>query len=140
MIAQIIERLKPLPGLKLVGSAADFAVASETSPRAWPAAYVLPLSERVLHDDGLGDDVTQVVEATYGIALALSNVSDAKGGAAAIDLDTLRAAVREALLGWCPAGCEDTFSYAAGALLGFANQVIWWQDAYVIHRIVATTD
>ena len=140
MVDDIIVRLKTAPVLKLVAGAADFSAASESRPKALPAAYVLPLSERVLHNDGLGDDVTQVVEATYGIALALSNVSDAKGGAAAIDLDTLRDAVREALLGWCPAGCEDTFSYAAGALLGFANQVIWWQDAYVIHRIVATTD
>ena len=140
MVDDIIVRLKTAPVLKLVAGAADFSAASKSRPKALPAAYVLPLSERVLHNDGLGDDVTQVVEATYGIALALSNVSDAKGGAAAIDLDTLRDAVREALLGWCPAGCEDTFSYAAGALLGFANQVIWWQDAYVIHRIVATTD
>lgn len=133
MIANIINRLKAeARALKLVGGAADFASASETSPRAHPAAYVLPLHERTRGDEEIGCGITQVVEATFGVAIAIVNVSDAKGGAAAADLDAIRQAVREALLGWAPDGSEDGFEYAGGALLGFVGNALWWQDAYSI--------
>lgn len=132
MLADIIARLEAVAPLRLVSGAADFSAAAESRPKTLPAAYVLPLSEHPQGDDGVGEGVTQVVEATFGVALALSNVSDAKGGAALGDLDAIRQAVREALLGWAPDGCEDGFSYAGGALLGFANNVLWWQDTFAI--------
>ena len=132
MVDDIIVRLKTAPVLKLVAGAADFSTAAESRPKALPAAYVLPLHERTLGDEEIGCGVTQVVEATFGVAIAVANVSDAKGGAAVVGLDAIRLAVRKALLGWAPDGCEDGFEYAGGALLGFAGNVLWWQDAYSI--------
>ena len=55
--------------------------------------------------------------------------ADAKGAAANVDLEALRAAVRTALLGWSAPSC-DPFEFAAGGLLAFRDGFLWWQDAY----------
>ena len=138
MIGAIAERLETLSLLNLVAGAADFAAAAETAPPAMPAAYVLQLQEAA-GSNALSCAVAQTVTASFGIALAVTNVTDAKGAAAQADLKTVRAAVGPALLGWTPDG--DTYApleYAGGALLGFKNGVLWWQDVYVTQFILKT--
>ncbi len=136
MISALIERLQTLPLLYLVAGAADFAAAAETVPLAMPAAYVLPLQESA-SSNALSCAVAQTVTAAFGIALAVSNVADAKGVAALADLKTVRAAVGPALLAWTPdGGAFAPFEYGGGALLGFKNGVLWWQDVYVTQFIL----
>ncbi len=138
MISAITTRLETLSLLNLVAGAADFAAAAESTPLATPAAYVLPLQEAA-SSNALSCAVAQTVTASFGIALALTNVADAKGVAALADLKTVRAAVGPALLGWTPDG--DVYSpleFAGGALLGFKNGVLWWQDVYVTQFILKT--
>lgn len=136
MIEALIERLEAISLLKLVAGAVDFAAAAEAAPPATPAAYVLPLQEAASANQ-LSCAVAQTVTASFGIALAVSNVADAKGVAALADLKPVRRAVGPALLGWTPDG--ETYSpleYAGGALLGFKNGVLWWQDVYVTQFII----
>lgn len=129
MIAEIITRLQSqVAALKLVAGAAEFGAAADTNPTASPAAYVLRLSEQG------GELLTyartgQRVATEIGITLALRNLADAKGAAANVDLEALRAAVRTALLGWSAPSC-DPFEFAAGGLLAFRDGFLWWQDAY----------
>jgi hypothetical protein len=129
ILAALEARIAALPQLRLVRGAPDFVTAAETRPPALPAAYVLPLSESA-GPNALGGAVAQQVSAETGIALALANVADPKGRAALADLAALRAAVRDALLGWVPeAGCSP-LEFAGGGLLGFKDGVLWWQDVY----------
>jgi hypothetical protein len=73
--------------------------------------------------------VEQRVPATVGVAICVRNVADAKGSGASLDLDTVRLAVRQSLLGWSPPGC-DPVQFDSGALLGFKSGYLWWQDIY----------
>lgn len=129
MIAEIIARLQSqVPTLKLVAGAAEFQAASETNPLATPAAYVLRMAENG-GKSLTAAQVTQRVAAEIGIVIVVRNVADPTGAAAGADLETLRIAVRAALLGWAPPGC-DRLEFAAGGLLAFRDGHIWWQDSY----------
>ena len=135
MIADIETRLKSVGALNLVAGAAAFEVAAAAKPTAVPAAYVLPLQEHPGANE-LACAVAQLVTASFGIALATTNVADAKGCNALIDIGALRKSVRQALLGWVPAGAQFPMEFGGGALLGFKNGVLWWQDIYVTQYII----
>ena len=135
MISSVIARLKTVSALKLVSDAADFETAAGTKPMAVPAAYVLPLQEHPGANE-LGCAVAQMVTAAFGIALAITNVADAKGGRALLDLGALRKQVRLALLGWVPDEAQFPMEFGGGALLGFKNGVLWWQDIYVTQYLI----
>ena len=135
MIPSIIAQLKTVGALKLVAGAAAFEVAAAAKPAAVPAAYVLPLQEHPgTHE--LACAVAQLVTASFGIALAITNVADAKGCAALLDIGELRKSVRQVLLGWVPAGAQFPMEFGGGALLGFKNGVLWWQDIYVTQYLI----
>lgn len=141
MIPEIIAQLKTVSTLALVEGAAGFAAAADpqtgAKPKAVPAAFVLRLA-----DSGQPTltfmRVEQRVAATFGIVYCVRNVADAKGGAAAGDLESVRAAGRAALLGWHPPGA-DPFEFDAGALLAFRDGYMWWQDSYRSHYDIAQT-
>ena len=135
MISSVIARLKTVSALKLVSGAADFEAAADSRPTAIPAAYVLPLQE-LAGPNELGCAVAQLVTASFGIALATTNVSDAKGRGALVDIEALRKQARQALLGWVPAGAEFPMEFGGGALLGFKKGVLWWQDVYVTQYLI----
>ena len=135
MISGLIDRLKTVGALKLVGGAPAYAAAAEARPTALPAAYVLPLQEQPGANE-LACAVAQMVTASFGIALAITNVADAKGGGALLDIDALRKSVRQGLLGWTPDGAQFPMEFGGGALLGFKNGVLWWQDIYVTQYLI----
>lgn len=129
MITELKTRLQEeVQALKLVAGATEFQAASETNPPVTPAAYVIRLREtggpRATYSR-----VEQRVPTEIGIVLVVRNVADAKGAAAGVDMETLRSAVRTALLGWEPTGC-DPLEFGAGGLLVFRDQHLWWQDSY----------
>lgn len=137
LVEPTVARLLGISALKLVGGAADFATAAASRPAALPACYVMPLDEdpRPSEVDGF---VLQEVRASVGVALAVANVSDAKGRAAAVGLESLRQAVMAGLLGWVPGdGCLP-FEFGGGSLLGFRAGVLWWQDIFVTQFYIRT--
>lgn len=134
MIGLLITRLTGTAPLKLVAGAADFATAAETKPAALAAAYVLPLHEAAGANQ-LDCAVMQMVSVSFGIAYAVANVADAKGKAALTALEQVRQAGRDKLLGWAPEGA-DPLEYGGGALLGFKNGVVWWQDIYTTQYLI----
>lgn len=116
------------PLFKLVDGVAEFAVL-DGKPKATPACYVVPLSER---DDG-ADDMDaedQQIAASFGLIIAVSNVSTPGGRAALADLQTLRKSARSALLGWVPDGCDMSVLFDRGSLIAIQSGVVWWQDAF----------
>lgn len=128
-LAPVIARIATqCPGFLLVGGAADFSGVDGT-PRATPAAFVVPLAERARPSEGFGEDF-QIVDATFGILLAVTNVASRGGAEGVTDLEALRAEVRAALLGWIPAGGGAPLAFERGDLLEFRPGLLWWQDAW----------
>lgn len=115
--------------LRQVGGAADLAVAA-VQLRAMPAAFVAPLAERADPNE-MVNALSQRVEQTIAVVLAVTNKADATGRAAAGELETLRASVRTALLNWLPPGAERPVEYVGGRLSAFDEQVLFWQDEYL---------
>lgn len=128
MIAEICQRLAGVGALKLIGGAAEFQPAAESNPKATPAAFVILDSERAGGSPTYGR-TRQKVAAAIGVIIVVRNVADAQGSAAGTDIDSLRTAVLNMLLGWSPAGC-DALEFASGALLAFRDGHLWWRDVY----------
>lgn len=128
-LAPVIARIRSqVTALKFVGGAADLAAAAEDLKIA-PAAYVYALAERAARSGGIGY-VAQQVTARFGVVIAARNLRDARGEAAAADLEPLRTSVRAALVGWAPAAGYDRCEYVGGRLLQLAQAVLWWQDDF----------
>lgn len=130
MIAEIIQKLVAGNiGLKLIAGAAEFQAAVENAPTATPAAYVMEADETG-GPNLIGNTVIQQIASNVVIVLVTHNVADPKGAAAALDMITLRRAVRTLLLGWSPTAACDPLEFAKGALANFKNGHLWWQDIY----------
>ena len=130
-LASILAHIKNLcPALRQVGGAAEFSALPEAGPQAVPAAFVVPLEERAGHN-ALDTGISQRVDTRFGVILAVRNLRDGVGAAANDDLETLRRAVKDALLGWQPAGADDVCTFGGGRVLQLANQVLWWQDDFL---------
>ena len=135
MIDAVIARLQSSVSLlKMTGGAAQFQKAAEAAPKVTPAAFVIPLGE----DPGasaMGDQVIQRVTANLGVILVVRNVSDVKGEAALQDMETLRKAVKDILLGWQPSSEYDPLVRGRSNLLLFKDMHMWWQDIYTTSYI-----
>lgn len=130
-LGPIITHLKiNCPALRQVGGAAEFSALPETGPQAVPAAFVVPLEERAGHNT-LDTGISQRVDTRFGVILAVRNLRDGVGAAANDDLETLRRAIKDALLGWRPTGADDVCTFGGGRVLQLANQVLWWQDDFL---------
>jgi hypothetical protein len=130
VIAAIIARLiAQVPALKMVGSAAAFQQASETNPRATPAAYVFTVDESA-DENSLGDPMIQKIEVTLAIVLVVRQVGDTLGAGAGADMDSLRVDVLAALLGYRPSTGHDPLARRQSALLAFRDGHMWWQETW----------
>lgn len=130
MISETIDRIKAtVPSIKLVDGAAGFQAAAESNPMATPCVFVIPLEESP-GPSVVADVVIQRVMAKVGVIFVLRNLKDAKGVAAQEDLQVLRNAVKEQLLGWQPAAGYDPLERGPGHLLAFRDGHMWWQDIY----------
>jgi hypothetical protein len=135
MIDDVIAHLEASgAAFKQVGGAAQFQNAAESNPRATPAAFVIPLEENP-GVSAMGDLVIQRVAVTLGVILVVRNLSDSKGVAARQDMETLRQAVKAALLGWQPPGGYDPLERGRSGLLAFKDGHMWWQDIYLTSYI-----
>lgn len=135
MIDAVIARLESsVTLLKMTGGAAQFQNAAETNPKVTPAAFVIPLGEDP-SASAMGDLVIQRVTATIGVILVVRNVSDVKGEAARQDMDALRKAVKDILLGWQPTSEYDPLARGRSNLLLFKDMHMWWQDIYTTSYI-----
>lgn len=130
-LATILSHLKAnCPALRQVGGAADFSALPEAGPQAVPAAFVVPLDEHA-GPNKLDTGISQRVDVRLGVILAVRNLRDGVGAAANDDLETLRRAIKDALLGWRPPDAVDVCIYGGGRVLQLNNQVLWWQDDFL---------
>ena len=133
--ALIISRVAGQVGAFIkVSGAADF-VAAATGTVTPPCAFVIPVSDRVSPNDAISI-ISQQDTIRFGVAIAVTNLRDPIGQNAATDLRTLRINVMTALLGWSPASEYDPCEYGGGRLMGFKDQVLWWQDDYITRLLL----
>ncbi len=130
-LATILAHLKTnCPALRQIGGAAEFSALPDAGPQAVPAAFVVPLDEHAGRNQ-LDTGISQRVDVRFGVILAVRNLRDGLGAAANDDLEALRRAIKDALLGWRPAGADDVCTFGGGRVLQLANQVLWWQDDFL---------
>jgi hypothetical protein len=126
VIARIEDQVR---AFRLVGGAARAERAMD-GITTLPAAFVLSSTESATENPFMDQTVEQQINAEFVVLFAAQNLSDGDGLAASTDMESLRLAARDALLGWVPSdgyhGCE----YRSGELLAFTNGVLWWQDTY----------
>lgn len=133
-----VARLAGVAGLKKVGTAADYASAAIDLKTPTPAAYVIPLRETPGRNT-LENAVSQQNVTRFGVVLAVSNLRDAIGAKAGVDLRAIRIAVMTALLGWTPGPDYDVCTSGGGRLLQLSNAVLWWQDEYLTALFLRAT-
>ena len=114
-----------------VGGGADVGEARNMA-RALPAAAVIPLTESGSDNQFATGMVSQRLTWQFGIVLAVKNVSDQTGGAAADDLETLRDSVKLAIVGWKHPDADRAAIFVRGNLISFDNATLWWLDRYQI--------
>lgn len=130
MIAEIIDRLKStLPDLRIVDGAAGFQRASESNPKATPAAFVFIVDESA-DDNSVDAPFIQEVDVKLAVVLVVRHVGDTVGAAAGVDMDSLRADVLAALMGYSPIAGYDPLARQKSALLAFRDGHMWWQETW----------
>lgn len=125
-----LEAINP-PVFNEVGTAADFA-GLVSDPLAMPAAYVVMENEISAESEHMTGPVLQRTAVDVAIVIFTRNVSDNTGGAGAEDIETLKMAVRRALLGFMPPSAEDAepIEHIEGAMLKVRNGVVCWRDLF----------
>ncbi|WP_374355564.1 hypothetical protein [Chitinimonas sp.] len=130
LIDAIKDQLKTrCPLLKHIGAAADFAAADKLARHQYPAAFVLPLGEQP-QPSSMPPGTVQKLLVHFAVVIAISNVRDAAGAAALVDLNAVRPSVMQALYGWQPAGVAEPINFTGGQLQDLTNGVLWWQDSF----------
>ncbi|HEX9391480.1 MAG TPA: hypothetical protein VF928_09235 [Usitatibacteraceae bacterium] len=124
----IIERVKLAPalGFRQFGGAADLLAAQEAKPTT-PSLFVLSARERAQPSQRAGD-VLQRVPCVIALVYAVSNVADIRGKAASDALRLVRAPTLQRVIGWSPTVDNAPIQFVGGTLVGFKDQVLWWQD------------
>ena len=118
IVADVITRLKEMasPPFRIIAGALELAAVKE-QPAATPAAYVFIESEAAADNETITGAVRQRVEADLAVVIVAGNAVGGAGGALASDLESLKATVRTALVGWQPASSEDVVTFVASELV-----------------------
>ncbi len=133
--SDFIARLKAIdpPVFAIVEGAGEFAAIDRSPPTAMPAAFVLIETEESAESERGTGPVLQRCEADVAVVIVTDNVSDATGGAAAADLETLKAKVRGALIGFVPdAEGADPVQHISGELLKARGGTLWQKELFAV--------
>lgn len=128
IISQIVARLEDqcADTFRIFGLAGDLAALKDKAPLAAPAVYVFVKSEASEGNPNFMA-VRQLTQIDIGLMLITRNIADAKGGAAAEDIEALKDAVRAALVGYEPEGCHTPIENIGGELVNASSGTVWWE-------------
>ncbi len=100
---------------------------------ALPAAYVVIEHENSGENERTtGSEVLQLCQADVAVVILTANLTDASGGVAGEDLETLKEAVRHALIGFCPdQSAGYPVQHVEANILKFKNNVVWHRELFV---------
>ncbi len=124
----IIQHLRlycPTLGQNIAG-AAQFKHLEETANLPLPCAFVIPLDDNPQGNRSL-NDVLQSMTESFAVIVAVSNTIDEKGQGGSSSIDSLRAELWKALLGWHPSDRYNGIEYEGGSLLSLDRARLWYQ-------------
>lgn len=133
----IVARIKaevPASILKSVGGSADLDAAM-SSPPPPPAAFVIPLGEKASPSE-LTMVIKQRETHRFGVVTVIVNRRDAAGKAATGDLAPVRAALKQALIGWVqnPVDGEPVQFLQGDVLRLDGDGRLWWMDQFFFEQ------
>lgn len=114
--------------LKKVGLAASIPEARKNLKQD-PAAFFIPVSDRA-GANAFGNAVHQTVTIQIGVLIAIKHAGAITGKKNIDELTVIRKQIDSVLLAWEPADATDMVIYSGGRLIGFNDQVLWYQDIY----------
>lgn len=131
IVSEIAERLKTECGetFRIVGRAGDLAAVKD-KPLSMPAAYVFTKEEASEENERAIGPSAQRTHLDIGVVIVTANLSDPKGGAAADDIDELKDAVRDALVGWQPASAQTGIENVGGEIVKTVGGTVWWEHTF----------
>ncbi len=119
--------------------------AQEASRRTGDAAFLSYFAENAAESsvigsppemDGIGP-VRQIVSTAVSIVLRVTSARGPDEGL--VEIERVRASVRDALLGWHPEGAESSVTFDRGQPLAVEGKgVQWWHDVYRCLQLVST--
>jgi len=122
-----------------VAGAAEFKQLQENAALPVPCCFVIPL------DDNPGEalalnSVRQMLQDSFAVVVAVSNVADEKGQGGAHSIDAIRTVLWAALLGWRPADRYNGITYQGGQLLAMDRARLWYQFDFGADMEIAPED
>lgn len=130
LVQEIITRLKPVETpFKAVSGTADFALI-EKHRLGSPAAFVMVAEEVAGDNERINGKVLQRLETDVAVVIVADNLGDARGGAAADDIEDLKTFVRSRLIGFEPADSEEPLTHISGKLLKARSGTVWFEDLF----------
>jgi hypothetical protein len=134
-LAPVIARIKlQLPTLRQVTAASSVSMAVNAL-KTFPSACILQ-PRGVAKPNTLINAVDHQVDDSFSVILAVLNVKDMFGMAAAEDIDALRPTLIAALLNWTPATGYDPVEYAGHQLVHFQDGIMLYADHFVTRHHV----
>ena len=100
-----------------------------------PALYVY-MGEEGGSPNSRANGVLQDVECDVVCLICTSQLADRTGGAAAGEIETLKAAVRACLIGYQPEPQSRPLTLAGGALIRARQGQIWWEYTFATSYLI----
>jgi hypothetical protein len=98
--------------------------------KRYPAAYILQTGESGEPDDLLGAH-SQRITARFVVEYMVKHAGNADtGGPAADELETVRDAAHDALIGWSPYPDHSEINFLSGQLVAFDAGMTIWRDTF----------
>ncbi|WP_244475197.1 phage tail terminator protein [Rhizobium sp. Leaf341] len=140
MIAAVIERLKVELGTTVadVLPVEDLAsVSAGTAPRNG-TVFVIPYREQAEPNDLAMGGFEQLVHVQILVALVLRRHADVQGAQRALDFDTLKGAIEQALAGWAVDPRGDLFELVSAQAAPLGNGVTVYVQTWQTSRYLET--
>ena len=112
-----------------VKGAAELQAAMDEPDRLRANVCYLSYVSEAAWDDTPGSALRRIEIAAV---LALVDYRDRRGEAGLSDLETARAALSQALLGWEPPGAAGEVSFRRGDVAAYTRRTLWWRDVYAV--------
>lgn len=115
---------------RVYGAAELQTALADGPPKGKLSVFVVLLGESAEANRLATGSHAQQTAAQVGVLYALRNSRDNRGDAASDELQPIRNAVRQHLMGWVPADCYEATEFDGGQLFAYDNNVLWWADTY----------
>lgn len=112
---------------RIIGRAGDLAALKDGLPAALPALYVFVSQEASDENKRATGRSLQLTHLDVALVIVTRNVADARQGAAAEDIEELKAAALAAIVGWQPASASGLIEAIGGEMVKAAAGAVWWE-------------